>query len=50
VLADWVADWDNDNNGTWYRKGVKSFLVDNDKVKENTLYTLEDGELKEVNE
>jgi len=49
-LGSWLvlADWDKDEHGKLYRSAVKSFLIDNVKVKENTLYTLENGELKEV--
>ena len=43
-----LAEWQEDLQGTWKRRWVKTFEVDGKKVKENTYYTLSNGKLKEV--
>lgn len=49
VLADWEGDedkyWSQDE---WSLKGAKMVRVDGEIIKENTWYTLENGEVKEV--
>ena len=43
TLAEW-KEWKE----RWIPYCVKTFFVDGEVVKENTVYRLEDGELKEV--
>ena len=49
VLADWEGDesnyWTQD---LWTLKGAKMVRVDGKKIKENTFYTMVNGEIKEV--
>ena len=51
VLADWEG-----NEGTYWRqegwslKGAKMIRVDGDKIKADTWYTMENGEIVEVEE
>lgn len=49
VFADWEGDeeeyWKPD---TWTLKGAKMVQVDGEKIKENTWYTMENGEVVEV--
>ena len=42
-----VVEWERDDDWNWYPKNVKSVKVDGKKVKEDTLYALEDGKLVE---
>ena len=46
-----LAEWErNEEKGRWIPKTVKTFFVDGETVKADTAYTLEDGDLKEVEE
>lgn len=49
VFADWEGDegryWIQD---CWTLKGAKMVRVDGETIKENTFYTMENGELIEV--
>ena len=49
VLADWDGDeekyWDQES---WSLKGAKMVRVDGDNIKENTWYTMENGEIVEA--
>ena len=51
VLADWEGDecnyWTQDR---WSLKGAKIVRVDGEKIKENTFYTMVNGEIVEVSE
>ena len=51
VLADWEGDernyWKQDR---WSLKGAKMVRVDGEKIKENTFYTMVNGEIVEVSE
>ena len=51
VLADWEGDegnyWTQDR---WSLKGAKMIRVDGEAIKENTWYTMENGEIVEVSE
>jgi hypothetical protein len=51
VLADWEGDernyWKQDR---WSLKGAKMVRVDGEKIKENTFYTMVNGEIVEVRE
>ena len=51
VLADWEGDernyWKQDK---WSLKGAKMVRVDGEKIKENTFYTMVNGEIVEVSE
>ena len=51
VLADWEGDernyWTQDR---WSLKGAKMVRVDGEKIKENTFYTMVNGEVVEVSE
>ena len=51
VLADWEGDegnyWTQDR---WSLKGAKMVRVDGETIKENTWYTMENGEIVEVSE
>ena len=51
VLADWEGDeknyWTQDR---WSLKGAKMVRVDGETIKENTWYTMENGEILEVSE
>ena len=51
VLADWEGDecnyWTQDR---WSLKGAKMVRVDGEKIKENTFYTMVNGEIVEVSE
>ena len=51
VLADWEGDeriyWEQDR---WSLKGAKMVRVDGEKIKENTFYTMVNGEIVEVSE
>ena len=42
-----VVEWERDDECNWYPKNVKSVKVDGKKVKEDTLYALENGKLVE---
>ena len=49
VLADWEGDEDNYwVQNLWTLKGAKMVQVDGKIIKENTLYTMVNGEIKEV--
>ena len=52
VLGCWLvlAEWNKDENYSWYRKDVQCFKVDGETVKPNTWYTLKDGRPVEVDE
>ena len=48
-----LADWEGDENNywtpeLWSLKGAKMVRVDGEKIKENTFYTMVNGEIKEV--
>ena len=51
VLADWIGDegeyWKPDS---WRLQGAKMVRVDGEQIKENTWYTMQDGEIVEVSE
>ena len=51
VLADWIGNegeyWKPDS---WRLQGAKMVRVDGEQIKENTWYTMQDGEIVEVNE
>ena len=51
VLADWIGDegeyWKPDS---WKLQGAKMVRVDGGQIKENTWYTMQDGEIVEVEE
>ena len=51
VLADWEGDesnyWTQD---LWTLKGAKMVRVDGEKIKENTWYTMKNGEFVEAKE
>ena len=51
VLADWIGDegeyWKPDS---WRLQGAKMVRVDGKQIKENTWYTMQDGEIVEVSE
>lgn len=51
VLADWIGDegeyW---KPYSWKLQGAKMVRVDGDQIKENTWYTMKDGEIVEVTE
>ena len=51
VLADWIGDegeyWKPDS---WNLQGAKMVRVDGEQIKENAWYTMQDGEIVEVNE
>ena len=51
VLADWEGDegnyWTQDR---WSLKGAKMVRVDGETIKENTWYTMVNGEIVEVSE
>ena len=42
-----LAEW-KEINGEWHITDVKSVIVDGNKIKENTFYTLKDGEFVEA--
>lgn len=49
------ADWDGDENRYWDQKlwslkGAKMVQVDGETIKEDTWYTMENGEIVEVKE
>ena len=49
VLADWEGDEDNYwTQDLWTLKGAKMVQVDGKIIKENTWYTMVNGEIKEV--
>ena len=49
VLADWEGDEDNYwTQNLWTLKGAKMVQVDGKNIKENTWYTMVNGEIKEV--
>ena len=43
-----LAEWENDKNGNWIIKSVKSAPVDGKKIKEDVFYTLKNGKFVEV--
>jgi hypothetical protein len=50
-----LADWEGDENDYWTQelwslKGAKMVRVDGEKIKENTWYTMKNGEIVEVKE
>ena len=50
-----LADWEGDENNYWTQdrwslKGAKMVRVDGEKIKENTFYTMVNGEIVEVSE
>ena len=45
-----LAEWKRDERGEWHIVDVKSAKVDDEKIKANTFYMLENGEFKEVEE
>ena len=50
-----LADWEGDENNYWVQelwslKGAKMVRVDGEKIKENTWYTMKNGEFVEVKE
>lgn len=50
-----LADWEGDENNYWTQelwtlKGAKMVRVDGEKIKENTWYTMKNGEFVEANE
>lgn len=50
-----LADWEGDENNywtpeLWSLKGAKMVRVDGEKIKENTWYTMKNGEFVEVND
>ena len=51
VLADWEGDERNYwTQELWSLKGAKMVRVDGEKIKENTFYTMINGEIVEVRE
>ena len=51
VLADWEGDECNyRSQELWSLKGAKMVRVDGEKIKENTFYTMLNGEIVEVSE
>jgi hypothetical protein len=50
-----LADWEGNENNFWTQEGwslkcAKMVRVDGDKIKANTWYTMENGEVVEVEE
>ena len=51
VLADWEGDEENYwTQDRWSLKGAKMVQVDGETIKENTWYTMVNGEIVEVSE
>ena len=51
VLADWDGNEDRYlDQKSWSLKGAKMVQVDGETIKEDTWYTMEDGEIVEVKE
>jgi hypothetical protein len=50
ALGRWIvlAEWEQDENDEWKIREVKAVLVDGEKIKPDTFYTLQDGEFKEA--
>ena len=48
--GDWIvlAEWKQDENDKWYPACVKAGRIDGETLKEDTMYTLKDGDFTEV--
>ena len=48
--GDWIVltEWKNDKEGNWYPACVKAGQIDGETLKEDVMYTLENGEFKAV--